>query len=631
MQGAATLLSPHFRGVSPLYQKWIERYEPTDSQLQEIKFQDHELLRRPKISILTPVFNPDQSSLVSAIESVLGQTYEDWELCLADDGSTKPYVSEILHNYSKRDRRVKVAFSIANRGISTASNMALSMATGDFIALLDHDDDLAPFALHEVTKLINSNRPDIIYSDEDKIDLKGYRYDPFFKPDWSPDLQLSYMYTGHLGIYRRTLVAKLGGFREEMSGAQDYDLFLRSSELTSKISHIPKILYHWRAVPGSAASSLVAKEWSLQACRRALADEIRRRGIACKIEDGFFPGRFRLRRDIKGSPTVTVVIVTRQPSYCVSSVESLDAVGVQKILITPNVDLIPSKILKRSDVRAVKSLDGSLPQMYNAGARNAEGEHLLFLTSGVAVQGIDSLTAMLEHSQRPEIGAVGGKILHSDGSVAHAGVVLGLGGVAGNAFNGYSVHEPGYFTFLNVVRNCTAVSDSCFMVKKSLFMELNGFDTRFDSSFYDLDLCLRVIEQSKLHNVYTPYAVSKIKSVEDAGSSELDALKFVDKWRPKLDEGDPYYNVNLSCAVPYELGYPLFGLERVMDNFPVPIMENYMRQDELQAFFPPAHAQSFKKLLDWESARLPDKTGGNIKQSIDDLQSKIALSKPWFV
>lgn len=616
---------------SPVYQKWIERYEPTASPLQDKKIQDHKFRGRQKISIVTPVFNPDRDSFVSAIESVLAQSYEDWELCLADDGSTEPYVSEILRNYAKRDKRVKIAFAETNKGISAASNLALSMGTGDFIALLDHDDELAPFALHEVAKLLNDKRPDIMYSDEDKIDLKGYRYDPFFKPDWSPDLLLSYMYPGHLGVYRRTLVAKLGGFRDAMSGAQDYDLFLRSSELTSKILHLPKILYHWRAVPGSAASSIAAKEWGLQACKRALADTMRRRGFAGKVEDGLFPGRFRLRRDVRGSPTVTVIIATRQPSDCVSSVESLDALGVQKILITPNVDLVPSKIVKRSDVRVVKSLDERYPRMYNAAAKIAEGEHLLFLAGGVAVQGVDSLTAMLEHSQRPEIGAVGGKILHADGTVAGAGVVLGLGGVAGAAFDGYSALEPGYFTFLNVVRNCTAVSGSCFMVKKSLFVEMNGFDARFDSLFYDLDFCLRVGEQSQRHNVYTPYAISRINSVEDDSSSELDALKFVDKWRSKLGEGDPYYNVNLSSAVPYEIGYPLFGLERVMDNLAAQaLVESYMRQYELQSLFPPAKAQSFKKLLDWGGAHFPNKTGGNLNQSIHDLQSKITLSKPWF-
>jgi glycosyltransferase involved in cell wall biosynthesis len=617
--------------MSPLYQKWIERYEPTGIQLEEIGLQDHKLRGKQKISVITPVFDPDRNSLVSAIESVLAQTYEDWELCLADDGSTKPYVADILQDYRRRDKRVKIASMETHKGISDASNLALSMATGNFIALLDHDDELAPFALHEVLKLVNNNRPDIVYSDEDKIDLKGYRYDPFFKPDWSPDLLLSYMYSGHLGIYRRTIVAKLGGFRHAMSGAQDYDLFLRSSELTSKIFHIPKILYHWRAVLGSVAGSLTAKEWALQAGKRALVDTMHRRSIVGKIEDGFFPGHMRFKRDIEGSPTVTVVIATRKPSFCVSSVESLDAAGVQKILITPNINLVPSKILKRPDVRTIKSPDGNLPRMCNAAAELAEGEHLLFLASGVAVQGVDALAAMLEHSQRPEIGAVGGKILRADGTVAHAGFVLGLGGVAGNAFHGYSSHEPGYFTFLNVVRNCTAVSGSCFMVKKSCFMELNGFDTRFDSSFCDLDFCLRLREQNKLQNVYTPYAVSRIKSVEDGSSSELDALKFVEKWHSKLDEGDPYYNVNLSCAVPYEVGYPLFSLERVMDNSAVSaLIEDYMRQHELQAFFPPAQAQSFKKLLDWESVHLPDKAGGVTKQSIDDLQSKIALSKPWF-
>jgi GT2 family glycosyltransferase len=595
-----------------------------------MKSRDQKLLRKPKISILTPVYDPDQSSLVSAIQSVFAQTYEDWELCLADDGSTKPFVSEVLQSYAKRDKRVKVAFSKVNKGISAASNLALSMASGDFIALLDHDDELAPFALHEVAKVLKIDRPDIVYSDEDKMDLRGRRYDAFFKPDWCPDLSLSYMYTGHLGVYRRTLVSKLGGFRDAMSGAQDYDLFMRSSELASKILHIPKILYHWRAVPGSAASSLVAKEWGLEACKRALVDTMHRRGIAGKVEDGLFPGRFRLRRDIKGSPTVSVVIAMRDPSNCVGSVESLDDVGVQKILITPDVDLVPSKVLKRSDVRGVKSLTENYPQMYNAAARIAAGEHLLFLASGVTVQGADSLMAMLEHSHRPEIGVVGGKILRTDETVAHAGSVLGLGGVVGNAFDGYSANEPGYFTYLNVVRNCTGLSHSFFMVKKSLFNELNGFDARFESSFYDLDFCLRIRERSKLHNVYTPYAVSRIESVEDGRSTELDALKFVDKWRVKLDKGDPYYNPNLSCAVPYEVGYPLFGLERVMDNFALSaLMENYVRQYELQTFYPPAQTQSFKKLLDWGSTHLSDRTGGKARQSIRDLESKIAV-KPWF-
>jgi glycosyltransferase involved in cell wall biosynthesis len=616
------------RTTFPVYQKWIERYEPTADQLQEVNFQDHKLRRSPKISIVTPVFNPDQSSLVSAIESVLTQTYENWELCLADDGSTKPYVSETLQSYARRDKRVKVAFSEVNKGISAASNLALSMATGDFIALMDHDDELAPFALHEVARLLQHNKPDIVYSDEDKVDLNGLRYDPYFKPDWSPDFLLSHMYPGHLGVYRRALVAKLGGFRDEMSGSQDYDLFLRSSELASSILHIPKILYHWRAVPGSAASSVVAKEWALRAGKRALQDTMRRRGEAGKVEDGMFDGIFRYRRDIKGSPTVSIVIVIKQPSDCVDSVESIDTQGSQKILITPDVSSVPSEISKRSDVRVVKAPDGNYPRMYNNAAKVAEGEHLLFLGSGVTIQGVDSLRAMLEHSQRSEVGAVGGKILADDGTVAHAATVLGLSGVAGTAFKGFDSRDPGYFTSLNLVRNCTAVSGSCFMVKRSLFTDLNGFDTQFDSRFYDVDFCLRATER-KLYNVYTPYAVSKSKSVEE--QSEQDAVKFVDKWGARLEQGDSYYNRNLSLAVPYEIGYPLFGLDKLPNNSAaLALVKDYARQLELQMLFPPNQAQSFKRLLDWGDTHYTGKKRMQINRPMDELRSQVARSKPWF-
>ncbi len=628
MQAGTAVRSFPTRATFPLYQKWIERYEPTDSQLQEMKFHDHNLRRRPKISILTPVFNPDQSPLISAIESVLAQTYEDWTLCLVDDGSTKPYVSETLQSYSKRDKRVKVAFSKVNKGISAASNLALSMDTGDFLALMDHDDELAPFALHEVVSLLQHSKPDLVYSDEDKIDLNGVRYDPFFKPDWSPDLLLSHMYSGHLGVYRRTLVEKLGGFRDEMSGAQDYDLFLRSSEFASSILHIPKILYHWRAVPGSAASSVVAKEWALRACKRALTDTMHRRGETGKIEDGIFDGVFRYKRDIRGSPTVSIIIAAKQPSDSVDSVESINSPESQKILITPNVSSVPTEILKRSNVRVIEAPDGNYPRMYNTAAKVAEGEHLLFLGSGVTIQGVDSLKAMLEHSQRSEVGAVGGKILAGDETVAHAATVVRLSGVAGTAFKRFNARDPGYFTSLNLVRNCTAVSGSCFMVKRSLFVDLKGFDTRFDSRFYDVDFCLRATER-KLYNVYTPYAVSKSKSVEE--QSEQDAVKFVDKWGARLEQGDSYYNRNLSLAVPYEIGYPLFGLDRLLDNSAaLALVKDYARQLELQMLFPPNQAQSFKRLLDWGYAHYAGKKRMEINWPLDELRSQVARSKPWF-
>lgn len=628
MRAATVIRGTPTRPAFPLYQKWIERYEPMENQLQKVKLQDSKLRRRPKISILTPVFNPDQSSLISAIESVLAQTYENWQLCLADDGSTKPYVSKTLQTYARRDRRVRVAFSKVNKGISAASNLALSKATGEFIALMDHDDELAPFALHEVAKLLQHDKPDIVYSDEDKIDLNGVRYDPYFKPDWSPDLLLSHMYPGHLGVYRKPLVAKLDGFRDEMSGAQDYDLFLRSSELASSIVHIPKVLYHWRAVPGSAASSVVAKGWALQACKRALGDTMRRRGETGRVEDGVFDGVFRYKREIRGSSTLSVIIATKQPSDCVDTIESIDSQGSQKILITPDVNLVPSEISKRSDVRVVKASDGNYPRMYNNAAKIANGEHLLFLGSGVTIQGFESLGAMLEHSQRCEVGAVGGKILAGDGTVAHAATVLALSGVAGSAFKGFDAREPGYFTSLNVVRNCTAVSGSFFMVKRRLFMNLNGFDTQFDSGFYDVDFCLRT-RQRKLHNVYTPYAVSKIRSFEE--QSDQDAIKFVHKWIVELGHGDAYYNRNLSLVVPYGVGYPLFGLDRLPDNSAaLALVEDYVRQYEWQMLFPPNQAQSFKRLLERGIAHFSGKKRGELQRPIDALRSQVARSKPWF-
>ena len=436
-------LDPHARpdrwDLNAEYPVWLARRTPSESDLARMRIEGENLPYRPVISLVVPVYNTPEEYLSLMVDSVMAQTYDKWELCLADDASTAPHVRPFLDRLARRDPRVKVAHLPRNQGISAASNAALALATGEFIGLLDHDDVLAPSALFEVVRALNdAPATDLIYSDEDKVDDTGEeRWDPFFKPDWSPDLLLSMNYVCHFGVYRRSLVEAIGGFRPEYDGSQDYDLVLRFTERTDRIVHLPSILYSWRAIPGSAARDMMAKPYALDAARRAIDDALRRRGVAGRVEPGYSLGQWRVRYDLRGQPAVTLVIPAGgnmkclQP--CLESVLERSTYSNLHVLVTDDSDGTAvadlCRALGRRDPRLRYRRFRLKPFNYSAINNSAvslvDTPYVVLLNDDITVITPDWVEAMLEHAQRPEVGVVGAKLLYPDRSLQHAGVILG--------------------------------------------------------------------------------------------------------------------------------------------------------------------------------------------------------------
>ena len=449
------------------------------------------------------------------------QFYDNWELCLHDDASTKVETVQCLKNWQARgDTRIKISFGQENQHISGASNEALKMATGEFIALLDNDDELAPNALFENVKLLNSHpEADFIYSDEDKIDAQGNRTDPFFKPEWSPHLFQSIMYTCHLGVYRKKIVDEIGGFRKGYEGSQDYDLVLRFIEKTDRhnIFHIPKILYHWRTIAGSTAGSSTAKNYAYVAAKKALNDHLVRNNIAGEVLDAKFRGSYRVKKKIIGYPKVSIIIPFKDQVYvlktCITSIIRKTSYKNYEIILVNN------QSRKQETLKYLKSLQGnsvfkviSYDKPFNYSAINnyavqqAEGEYILLLNNDTEVISAGWLEALLEQAQGQEVGAVGARLLFPNDTLQHAGVVLGIGSVASHAFRHFPGDHHGYFAYPHIIRNCCGVTAACLMMKKSLFEEIGGLDEdNLSVAYNDVDLCLRLLEKG-YYNIYTPYA-----------------------------------------------------------------------------------------------------------------------------
>lgn len=541
------------------YGIYLKRNRITDSDKNIMRTEITNFTYTPKISIVTPVYNPDVAWIKAAIESVKNQVYENWELCLAD-ASTKEDVKRCLKAYAKKDSRVKVKFLSENKGISGNSNEALSLATGEYIGLLDHDDELSPDALYEVVKHLQTNRDaDMIYSDEDKIDLDGNRSAPFFKPDWSPDMFLSCMYTCHFGVYKKKIIDEIGGFREGFDGSQDYDLVLRSIEKTDRIDHISKILYHWRTVPGSTAHMANAKNYAYIAAKKAIADYMLRNNIEGEVLDGSWTGSYRLKRNILSNPLVSIIIVGSN-----SSMVEKFIINIERLTYYTNYEIIVIARNRQGDTKQqkdnllwVQHTDFSnMSVVRNLAASYAKGEYVVFLDENIDLNSGDWLAALLEHAQRPEIGAVGAKLINQNNQIQHCGLILGFGehNVAGYPFLGHPTSEQGYFGNITIIRNCSAVSLICVMIRKDVFEEVGGFDENLAVAFNDVDLCLKIREKGYLI-VYTPYAElshheSLSRGYEDTPEKMerfLKEIKYIrEKWGEVIDEGDPYYNPNLT-------------------------------------------------------------------------------------
>ena len=551
------------------YQKWIEKNE--NYNVNKVKDDISNFTYKPKISIIIPVYNVEEEWLRKCIDSVRNQYYDNWELCLADDNSTVKHIKPLLKEYRDKDKRIKVVFRQKNGHISKASNSALKLATGEFIALLDNDDELPLFALYEVVKLLNEHpQADLIYSDEDKIDTKGKRKDPHFKPDWSPDTLLSCNYITHLGVYRKEIIDDIGGFRVGYEGSQDYDLVLRFTEKTDEILHIPKILYHWRLIEGSTSVDISGKNYAYKAGFKALEDTIKRRKYNAEVKEvGGIPFYNIIFKPAE-KDFVSIIIPTRDKSdilsKCLESIYEKTHFKRFEVIVVDNgsSEKETFKIFNKyqREYNNLKVLKLNIPfnfsKLNNKAAELAKGNLLLFLNNDIEVITQGWLEIMVGQARRSKVGAVGAKLLYPDNKVQHAGVILGMGGVAAHANQFLSADNAGYFARNKVNYNYSAVTAACLIVKKSIFKEVNGFEEELAVVFNDIDFCLKIIEKD-YYNLFLPgielyYHESKSRGKEDTPEKLKrfnDEVNYMnEKWRKLLDN-DPFYNPNLSLDNPY--------------------------------------------------------------------------------
>ncbi len=552
----------------PQYQQWLDRNYPYPEEIDRISTEVRDLAYQPLISVIVPIYNPDENFLRQAIASVIAQAYPNWELCLADDLSSKAHVKDVLTEYAQQDGRIKIVYRQENGHISLASNSALEIATGEYIALLDHDDLLAPHALAEVVKLLNNHpEADFIYSDEDKVDEGNIHRDPYFKPDWCPDSFLSRMYTCHLGVYRRSIIEELKGFRAGFEGSQDYDLVLRVTEKTENIFHIPQVLYHWRIHFQSTAAFSEAKPYAFIAGQKAIAEAIARRGEPGEVlMHPRFQGIYTVRYEIKEPKLVSIIIPTKDLAdtldVCLSSIFANTTYPNYEVIVIDN----GSEESKTAECLAhwqqqqperFKSYRYDVPfnysQINNYAVTQAEGDYLLFLNNDTEVISANWVTAMVEQAQRSSIGAVGALLLYPDDTIQHAGVVLGIDGVAGHSHKNFSATEPGYSSQIASINNYSAVTAACLMCRRQVFDEVGGFETDLAIAFNDVDFCLKLVTAG-YRNIYLPHVVlyhyeSKSRGYEDNPEKQARFSKeiryMIDKWS-EISQNDPCYSPNLT-------------------------------------------------------------------------------------
>jgi GT2 family glycosyltransferase len=522
-----------------------------------------------RISVVTPVHNTPPEVLRKCIESVRAQEHTAWELCMCDDCSTRADTIEVLTAYRGSDPRIRIVRSDEPLGISGATNLAAEQATGEFIALLDHDDELHPQALSEIADAARRHDAlDLLYTDEDKIEPEGAHGEPYHKPDWSPDHLNSVMYVLHCLTIRKALFWRLEGLRSRFDGAQDYDLALRASRLARYVHHVPRILYHWRKIPGSAAAVVDAKPKALLAAREALQEHAANLDARAVVEEGFFPGTFRLRRALDPPPPVTLVVLTADP------VRSLPGRGEVRLL--PNllrgfahrttypglrVLVVHDGPLCSASAQAVAAVSGravafhdplaaeegfSFARKANFAVGLVETEHLILLNDDLEILTPGWIEALLEPLMDPQVAVCGARLLYPDGRVQHAGIVIGVNGGAAHVFHGMPGDFVGHGTATHIIRNYAAVTAAVFATKRSTFAEIGGFDEAFAHDYQDVDFCLRAL-RSGYRVVYTPFAElvhHEGATLQRTAQDPVEVALFRERW-PDFMERDPYYNPNL--------------------------------------------------------------------------------------
>lgn len=549
------------------YGEWYELTKPSKEDLERQR--QEVFVITPKLSVVIPAYQTPERYLKEMIDSIRSQTYQNWEICVANGGTSGDRVDKIMSAYAGQDARIKSMNLKENLGISENTNAAVSMAGGDYVILADHDDTLPPHAFYEVVKAINEDpEREVLYSDEDKLDMDGGAlFDPHFKPDFNPDLLTSVNYISHLFIVKRELLEQVGGLRNEFDGAQDYDFILRCTEQAKRIYHIPKVLYHWRCHQDSTASNPASKLYAFEAGARAIMAHYERCGISAeRVEKGVDYGIYRTVFKLQDKPLVSVVIPNkdhhRDLDLCIRSLteratyKNLEFIVVENNSTRPETWDYYEAIQKEFDhVQVVRwEREFNYSAINNFGVSFAKGDYLLLLNNDTEIIAPGLIEEMLGFCQREDVGAVGARLLYEDDTIQHAGVVVGFGGIAGHTFIGLHEAENSYFHRAMCAQDYSAVTAACMMTRKSVFAQAGGFTEELAVAFNDIDYCMKVCALGKLV-VYAPYATmhhyeSKSRGLEDT-PEKVDRFNrevqiFADRWPEILKNGDPYYNSNLT-------------------------------------------------------------------------------------
>lgn len=573
-QGAAALAEKvvtkvkNVRQGPPSYQKWIRHHLPDRNELEKQKKTSFGY--RPKISFVVPLYKTPEKYLRRLIESFQEQTYSNWELCFSDGSGAQSPLTELLKELTAKDNRIKYVSHEESLQISENTNSAIEIATGDFIAFADHDDELTPNALFECVKAINEKPQTlVIYTDEDKMSMDGHKFfQPHFKPDYNPDLLCTVNYICHLFVVSRKVIEKVGGLRSEFDGAQDYDFVLRCVEAVKdeEICHIPKILYHWRCHEDSTAENPESKLYAFEAGRRAVQAHYERTGIHAEVFKGEYLGLYRTKFIRDHDPLISIIIPNKDHiddlKRCMESIEQKSTYKNYEYIIVENnsTDSATFEYYKKLEAENPKVRmvywDGvfNYSAINNYGASFAKGEYLLLLNNDTEIINPDCLEELLGYCMRKDVGAVGARLYYEDDTIQHAGVVIGFGGIAGHCFVQQKRGTTGYCHRIICAQDYSAVTAACMMVKKSAFDAVGGLSEELAVAFNDIDFCMK-LRKAEYLIVYNPYAElyhyeSKSRGLEDTPEKvarfNKEIATFEKKWPEILENGDPYYNPNLT-------------------------------------------------------------------------------------
>lgn len=538
------------------YERWLERHKITEA-IREVQ-KETVFDKQPCFSIVVPLYKTQEKYLKELVESIKGQTYSNWELCLSDGSGGDSPLKEILKELEHSDSRIKVISSKESLQIAENTNAAIDIATGDYIVFADHDDILSVDALYECTKCINENQEvDMIYSDEDKVSMDGQTYfEPHFKPDLNMDLLCSVNYFCHLVVVKRQLLEQAGKLNGEYNGAQDYDFVLRCVENTDAVYHIPKILYHWRAHMDSTAENPESKRYAFEAGRRAIQKHYERIGLKdAYVEETAYPGTYRTRYKYADKPKVSIIIdeITKKEllGKTLQSIKANDYPDYEVIIVDCTEKKEIEEFVEKYQDKRIRVKRGekiwTAAKRKNEGAGCAEGEYLIFLAGNAEYADKEGISELVSVAMRSDVGVVGTRSYYKNGTVEHAGCVIGMNGTAGSLFEYTLRGENGYFSHIVTQMQYSAVAGACMMVKKDIFEKVNGFDEDYKGELGKVDLCLK-IRNKHMSVVYNPY-VKVMRWSNELRNNENDEKLFKKQWAEILEKDDPYYNKNLSLSV----------------------------------------------------------------------------------